>query len=466
MRKRSTNARTERAGLIAVEKACNELNLIWRDLFQEDVGVDGTIEIVVGDFPSGKLVGAQVKSGRSYIRSETEDSFRFYPRDGDLDYWGQLSIPLFLFVHDPETDITYWLDVSRHIQARGDDPLGTAYLLVPKENRLGERFADYLRGLFDLSVYDDAQFAALRAELEAITHTGGVGAGEVTVTALDLFVGGLWGLCSKLQFHSSLLADVFRKAVYERRADIVVRYSFSRADLYPFFIAYIAAVTTHHLATIDAGDINESLYRKLEFPTFIAPLTTNGRRFVDYLRAHGRSDAHDNRYFTLAVIPHAQIEVYSRFDGERDGRPVFGPYTDVLGISFNPHLDYYYVEHWRRTEPEGPASQVMAQNAFYFELTDYIERTFHGVDKDTILLRHLDIPLTPLSCWLERWYESEQPMAGSAFGGKSNVENYGLHDELLSIFGAAGAVDLSEPIVPRLPLSRLGSGELLRRETG
>lgn len=41
----------ERAGLIAVESACNELDLIWRDVLQEDVGVDGTIEISIGDFP-------------------------------------------------------------------------------------------------------------------------------------------------------------------------------------------------------------------------------------------------------------------------------------------------------------------------------------------------------------------------------------------------------------------------------
>jgi len=71
MRRRSGTAVTERAGINAVEAACLDLNLIWRALLQEGVGVDGTIEIATGDFPSGKLVGAQVKSGRSYIRSET-----------------------------------------------------------------------------------------------------------------------------------------------------------------------------------------------------------------------------------------------------------------------------------------------------------------------------------------------------------------------------------------------------------
>jgi hypothetical protein len=59
MRKRSRNAKQERAGIIAVEQACNQVDLIWRSLLEEDVGIDGTIEIALGEFPTGKIVGAQ-----------------------------------------------------------------------------------------------------------------------------------------------------------------------------------------------------------------------------------------------------------------------------------------------------------------------------------------------------------------------------------------------------------------------
>ena len=94
MKKRARNAKQGRDGVIAVEQACNRLDLIWRNLLEEDVGVDGTIEIALGEFPTGKIVGAQVKSGASYIRSETTSSFRFYPGKDDLAYWEELSIPL------------------------------------------------------------------------------------------------------------------------------------------------------------------------------------------------------------------------------------------------------------------------------------------------------------------------------------------------------------------------------------
>lgn len=99
VKKRSSTVKQGRSGIIAVEQACNDLDLIWRSLLEEDVGVDGTIEIALGEFPTGKIIGAQVKSGTSYIRSETETSFRFYPDKDDLDYWRKLSIPLFLLIH-------------------------------------------------------------------------------------------------------------------------------------------------------------------------------------------------------------------------------------------------------------------------------------------------------------------------------------------------------------------------------
>ena len=55
-------------------------------------------------------------------------------------------------------------------------------------------------------------------------------------------------------------------------------------------------------------DTLASLYRKMEQPTFIAPLTTNGRALVEFLRTRGHADVHDNQYFTLSLTPAVQIE--------------------------------------------------------------------------------------------------------------------------------------------------------------
>lgn len=464
MKKRVRNAKQGRAGVIAVEQACNRLDLIWRNLLEEDVGVDGTIEIALGEFPTGKIVGAQIKSGMSYIRSETATSFKFYPNKNDLSYWRGLSLPLFLLVHHPGDDCVYWVDVSRYVGARADDPLGPAHIEFSKENKLDDDFEAYLRSRFDLTVYSDDQYGDLRRELEAVVHLDGTSGGAVKITALDLFIEGLWGLCSKLQFHSSLLADLIRKSVRDRDGVVPVTYTFGRADLYPFFTRYFGLLAKHHLALLDAADINESLYVKLEYPTFIAGLTTNGRRFVEYLRRVGLPGVHDNQFMSLSVRPHVQIEVYSSFDVV-DEQPRFGSFTDVLAIGFNAYLDYYHLSHWRRGAPEEQAVEVASQNIHYHALREYIESRFDAVSKDNVLLRHLDIPLSPLICWLEAWYGHPEPMPTENLRGKSATELVGFHDELMAIMSPAGVATVQEPPDLPFPIPVLASGEHLWSST-
>jgi hypothetical protein len=457
MKKRVRNAKQARDGVIAVEQACNRLDLIWRNLLEEDVGVDGTIEIALGEFPTGKIVGAQVKSGASYIRSEADSSFRFYPDKDDLAYWRELSIPLFLLVHHPGNDCVYWLDVSRHVQSRADDPLGTAYLTFSKTNRLDGAFEAYLHGRFDLTVYTDEQYADLRHELEAVVHVDGSSGAAVSIAALDLFIEGLWGLCSKLQFHSSLLADLIRKVVREHDDEIPITYTFARADLYPFFTRYFNLLTKHHLAVLDTADINESLYAN---PAFIAGLTTNGRRFVEYLRRTGVPRVHDNQYISLSVRPHVQIEIYSNF-ALVNGEAHFGPFTDVLAIGFNAYLDYYHLSHWHRPAPTEAAVEVASQNIHYHALREYIANCFGAVPKDNLFFRYLDIPLTPLICWLEHWNENPHGVPTAKLRGKSATELVGFADEVVAVLAPIGVATMQEPLERPFPLRMLFNGETL-----
>lgn len=460
MKKRVRNARQGRAGVIAVERACNQLDLIWRNLLEEDVGVDGTIEVALGEFPTGKIVGAQIKSGTSYIRSETDTSFTFYPDKEDLSYWRELSIPLFLFVHHPGDDCVYWVDVSHYIESRAEDPSGASSIVFSKLNKIDRAFESYLHSRFDLTIYSDNQYADLRRELEALVHVDGSSSAAVSVTGLDLFIEGLWGLCSKLQFHSSLLADLIRKTVREREGEIFVTYTFDRAHLYPFFTRYFGLLTKHHLALLDAADINESLFVKLEYPTFIAGLTTNGRRFIEYLRRAGVPKVRDNQFMSLSVRPHVQIEVYSSFD-LTDGKPQFGPFNDVLAIGFNAYLDYYHLTHWHRVSPTEPAVKVASQNIHYYALRDYILNRYDTVPRDNVVLRHLDIPLSPLICWLETWYGHPQPMPTENLVGKSATDSAGFHDELMAIMSPTGVATVREPADFPFPIPTLASGERL-----
>jgi hypothetical protein len=235
MKKRNKHATTERAGVIAVTAACNNFDLIWRDLLQEDVGVDGTIEIVIDGFPTGKIVGGQIKSGTSYIRSETANSFRFYPDKDDVDYWLSLTIPIFLFVHDPRDGAVYWVDVQKQLgsHAQASAEKGPGSIMFEKANKLDEDFKEYLKRHFDLVIYETADYEKILSEMRAIQFQGGFD-DAVSITALDLFVRGLWGLCSKVQFHLSLLTDEIRDQLADRTVSSSVRYDLSRSHLFPF----------------------------------------------------------------------------------------------------------------------------------------------------------------------------------------------------------------------------------------
>lgn len=460
MKKRSRTARQGRAGVIAVDDACNRLDLIWRNILEEDVGVDGTIEIALGEFPTGKIVGAQIKSGASYIRAETETGFSFYPDKDDMEYWRALSIPLFLLIHHPTDDCVYWVDVTRLIETRSADPDAPTAIAFAKAQKLDRGFESYLHSRFDLVVHSDDQYADLRGALEALVHEDGSGEGAIRITGLDLFIEGLWGLCSKLQFHSSLLADLIRKSVRDREGPVPVTYTFSRAALYPFFIRYFSLLSDHSIASLDTADINASLYQKLEFPTFIAPLTTNGRGFVRYLRARGLDGVHDNQFMSLSVRPHVQIEVYQDFSLV-DGRAAFGPYTDVLAIGFNAYLDYYHLSHWHRGAPDEAPIEIATQTISYHALRDYIAFRFAETSRDNLVFRYLDVPLTPLICWLEQWNPQADGMPTSALQGRSANAHGGFFDEMTAIMAPSGIMTIQEPPVEAFPIQDLASGERL-----
>lgn len=59
----------ERIGSIAVQDIVyNKLDWIFWELSTEDYGVDAEIEINIPEYPTGKLIALQIKSGKSIFR--------------------------------------------------------------------------------------------------------------------------------------------------------------------------------------------------------------------------------------------------------------------------------------------------------------------------------------------------------------------------------------------------------------
>jgi hypothetical protein len=94
-------------------------------------------------------------------------------------------------------------------------------------------------------------------------------------------------------------------------------------------------------------------------------------------------------------------------------------------------------------------------------LREYIENRFGDIAKNNLLFRYLDVPLSPLICWLERWNKNPNTVPIAEFQGKSAAELAGLADEFASIMASAVAT-FNEPPRRPFPIPALANGEILK----
>ena len=70
MPKFTKSAAFARIGAGVVEICCAQAQQIWRETHVSDVGIDGTIEFVDQDEPTGIKVAVQIKTGSSYLNED------------------------------------------------------------------------------------------------------------------------------------------------------------------------------------------------------------------------------------------------------------------------------------------------------------------------------------------------------------------------------------------------------------
>lgn len=129
---------TERAGVAAVQVIITDLKWLFREQPISDFGIDAEIEIVSSGKATGRLLAAQIKSGRSYFGKKTNTGFYYRGNLQHLDYWLNHSLPVVVVLHDPETGTCFWESVSSETVTR--TPKGWE-ILVPKTQPLGRSTA-------------------------------------------------------------------------------------------------------------------------------------------------------------------------------------------------------------------------------------------------------------------------------------------------------------------------------------
>src|SRR5438034_3219332 len=86
-------------GVAYVQRIVDEMDCVWRPTPNDDVGLDGEIELGKDGAATARLLKVQVKSGSSYIRNSTGTSFDFYASSADLSYWKDANLPVILVVY-------------------------------------------------------------------------------------------------------------------------------------------------------------------------------------------------------------------------------------------------------------------------------------------------------------------------------------------------------------------------------
>lgn len=109
-------------GLDRIGLAVHEMECIWREQTKDDIGIDGEIELTQpredgnGRIGTAKYIKVQAKSGSSYIKLDSDDSFESPISKSDLHYWKNSNVPVVFIVYHPEDDQLYWIDLKEYVK--------------------------------------------------------------------------------------------------------------------------------------------------------------------------------------------------------------------------------------------------------------------------------------------------------------------------------------------------------------
>lgn len=270
-----SNLQQERAGILAVATQLNRLGLIWRETPMADVGIDGQIEFVDGDgHPTGRVVAAQVKSGDSYFTGSSADGWPFYPDARHREYWERFPLPVLLFLHSA-VEGTYWVDARQAL--RSPERARLKRIEVPR----GLSLEAATREQFFASVGASARpFLPAEELLVAMASAHSPGRG-LPVSYLDLFANGLTNVTRSVYYGMDLVMEVAETLLNESADDSMLGIGEREHD---FLFGYVQFLVEQQIADVDISDCLIDWLDRGMHPTFIAPLTSRGRRLVGLIR--------------------------------------------------------------------------------------------------------------------------------------------------------------------------------------
>lgn len=261
----------ERLGVNAVAEAMAKIGQIWRETPMADVGIYGQIEYVSPDgHATGRMIAVQIKSGPSFFK-ESKGKWVFHPEEKHRFYWERFPLPVLIIIHDPDNNLSYWQDARQALRvAKPSDAKG---ITVPKSNVLQATSA---QTLFEGFAVIDQDFMSVEEILGYMISAKSENA-SFPVSYLNLFCSGLTNICRSLYFGMDVALTVAEVELYNQKSPFGVGMGYSEHN---FLFDYIKFIVHQHIADVDFSDCMIDWYDREMQPSFMAPLTSRGKKLV------------------------------------------------------------------------------------------------------------------------------------------------------------------------------------------
>lgn len=106
---------TAKNGINFVRSAVEGAGSLFHKIEAEnDLGIDGLIELVRGEKPLNRQVAVQVKSGPSYYNASGEECL--IPVESHRDYWLNHPLPVIGIVYVPALGVAHWVNIKGYLK--------------------------------------------------------------------------------------------------------------------------------------------------------------------------------------------------------------------------------------------------------------------------------------------------------------------------------------------------------------
>lgn len=116
MLKKLPQEQLEDESIAAVSTICRSRNWDFNPQTRDKYGIDAEIEVVHGIARTGTFLKCQLKAGKSYVSSETDELLRVRIESKYLHHWYQSNVQIALLFYHPIERSVFWKDIRDYLR--------------------------------------------------------------------------------------------------------------------------------------------------------------------------------------------------------------------------------------------------------------------------------------------------------------------------------------------------------------